>query len=75
MVIAQCENEADKVDKAYKIYKIKRESRWYRFLFLFIDQVCQFFCPNKEAAMGIIVVSLPCTAYHWGAFIAFCSLG
>ena len=30
-------------------------------------QVC---CPNKEAAMGIIVVSLPCTAYLWGAFIA-----
>ena len=24
--------------------------------------------------MGIIVVSLPCTAYHWGAFIALCSI-
>ena len=27
------------------------------------------FCPGKEAALGIIVVSLPCTAYLYGAFI------
>ena len=25
---------------------------------------------TKEAAMGIVVVSLPCTVYLWGAFIA-----
>ncbi|MBC7687595.1 MAG: hypothetical protein H7211_05390 [Aquabacterium sp.] len=25
--------------------------------------------PGKEAAMGIIVVSLPCTAYQCGSFI------
>ena len=30
------------------------------------------YCPGKEAAMGIIVVSLPCTAYLWAALIAFC---
>ena len=29
------------------------------------------FCPGKEAAMGIIVVSLTYTAYHWGSLIAF----
>jgi len=28
------------------------------------------YCPDKEAAMGIVVVSLPCTVYLWGAFIA-----
>ena len=27
--------------------------------------------PNKEAAMGIIVVSLPCTAYQCGSLTAF----
>ena len=31
------------------------------------------YCPGKEAAMGIIVVSLPCTAYLWAAFIRFCT--
>ena len=31
-----------------------------------------FFCPNEEAAMGIIVVSLPCTTYLCGSLIAFC---
>ncbi len=30
-----------------------------------------FCCPGSEA-LGIIVVSLPCTAYHWGSLIAFC---
>ena len=34
-----------------------------------------FFCPGEEAALGIIVVSLPCTAYLCGALTAFCSLG
>ena len=29
-----------------------------------------FYWPGKEAAMGIIVVSLPCTAYHWGTLVA-----
>ena len=28
------------------------------------------YCPGKEAALGIIVVSLPCTVYLWGALIA-----
>ena len=28
------------------------------------------YCPGKEAAMSIIVVSLPCTAYLCGALIA-----
>ena len=32
------------------------------------------FCPDKESAMGIIVVSLPCTAYLCGALIALCEL-
>ena len=27
------------------------------------------FCPGKEAAMVIIVVSLPCTAYLWATLI------
>jgi len=27
------------------------------------------FCPGKEAAMGIIVVSLPCTTYQCGTLI------
>ena len=31
------------------------------------------YCPGKEAAMGIIVVSLPCTTYLWAAFITFCT--
>ena len=31
----------------------------------------RFFCPNEEAAMGIIVVSLPCTTYLCGSLIAF----
>ena len=29
-----------------------------------------FLLPGKEAAMGFIVVSLPCTAYQCGSFIA-----
>ena len=29
-----------------------------------------FYCPGKEAAMGIVVVSLPCTANQCGSFIA-----
>ena len=33
-----------------------------------------FYCPGKDAAMGIIVVSLPCTAYQCGSLIAFCKL-
>ena len=28
------------------------------------------FCPNKEAALGSIVVSLTCTTYQWGTLIA-----
>ena len=28
-----------------------------------------FYCPGKEAAMGILVVSLTCTAYLCGALI------
>ena len=31
-----------------------------------------FYCPNKEAAMGIIVVSLPCTSYQRGSLIVLC---
>ena len=31
-----------------------------------------FFCPNKEAAVGSIVVSLPCTTYQCGTFIVLC---
>ena len=31
----------------------------------------QFYCPGKKAAVVIIVVSLPCTAYQCGSFIAF----
>ena len=31
----------------------------------------QFYCPGKEASMGIIVVSLPYSAYLCGALIAF----
>ncbi|MBC7688176.1 MAG: hypothetical protein H7211_08355 [Aquabacterium sp.] len=30
----------------------------------------RFHCPGKEAAMVIIVVSLPCTAYLCGTLIA-----
>jgi len=30
-----------------------------------------YYCPNKEAAMVSIVVSLTCAAYHWAALIAF----
>ena len=30
-----------------------------------------YYCPGKEAALGIIVVSLPCTAYLCGTLIAF----
>ena len=30
------------------------------------------YCPGKEAAMGIIVVSLTCTPYLWAALIALC---
>jgi hypothetical protein len=29
----------------------------------------RLFCPGKDTAMVIIVVSLTCTAYHWGTFI------
>ncbi len=29
----------------------------------------QDYCPGKEAAMGSIVVSLPCTTYLWGYLI------
>jgi hypothetical protein len=28
-----------------------------------------FFCPSKNTAMVIIVVSLTCTAYHYSSFI------
>ena len=28
------------------------------------------YCPCKETALSNIVVSLTCTAYHWGALIA-----
>ena len=35
-------------------------------------QVC-FYCPNKAAAMVIIVVSLTYTAYLCGALISFCT--
>ena len=31
----------------------------------------QKYCPVKEAALVIIVVSLPCTAYHCGSLIVF----
>ena len=31
----------------------------------------KFFCPGNEAALWIIVVSLPYTSYLCGAFIAF----
>ena len=41
---------------------------------VFITAQSLFYCPNKETAMGIIVVSLPCTAYQCGSFIAFCSI-
>ena len=34
-----------------------------------VKQQGKFFCPGEEAAMGIIVVSLPCTAYHCGSLI------
>ena len=30
-----------------------------------------FYCPGKEAAVVILVVSLPCTAYQCAALIAF----
>ena len=30
-----------------------------------------FYCPGKEEALVIIVVSLPCTSYLCGALIAF----
>ena len=30
-----------------------------------------FYCPNKEAALGSIVVSLSCTTYHCGSLILF----
>ena len=30
-------------------------------------------CPGKAAALGITVVSLPCTAYLYGAFITLCN--
>ena len=33
------------------------------------DSHCNFYCPNKEAAMVIVVVSLSCTAYPCGSFI------
>ena len=42
------------------------------FVFFYPSNTHSFYCPNKEAAMGIIVVSLTYTAYHWGALIAFC---
>ena len=29
------------------------------------------YCPGEEAALGIIVVSLTCTAYLYGALIVF----
>ena len=34
-----------------------------------------FYCLGEEAAMGIIVVSLPYTAYLWATLIAFCTMG
>ena len=32
----------------------------------------ELFCPNQEAAMGSILVSLPCTAYLWESLIVLC---
>ena len=32
------------------------------------------YCPGKQAALVIIVVSLPCTTYLCGAFIVLCTL-
>ena len=43
------------------------------FTSLFFGSCNQNYCPSKEAAMVIIVVSLPCTAHLWGALIAFCT--
>ena len=39
--------------------------------FLFGIYTIRFYCPNEEAAMGIIVVSLPCTTYLWATLITF----
>ena len=33
---------------------------------------CNFYCPCKEAALVITVVSLPCTSYLCGSFIVLC---
>ena len=44
----------------------------YFLYFFYPSNTHSFYCPNKEAAMGIIVVSLPYTAYLWRALIAFC---
>ena len=35
----------------------------------FINGRIYFYCPGKEAALVIIVVSLPCTAYQCGSLI------
>ena len=36
------------------------------------DQQLKNCCPGKEAALGIIVVSLTCTTYQCGSLIVLC---
>ena len=40
--------------------------------FIYLNYI-KHFCPGK-AALGIIVVSLPYTAYHWGSLIVLCEI-
>ena len=38
-------------------------------MFRRLNSQVNVYCPGKEAAMGIILVSLPCTAYLCGSLI------
>ena len=51
--------------------KCRRVFLQWRYIFLYI--FTGFNCPGEEAALVIIVVSLPYTAYHWGSLIVLWS--
>ena len=66
MIVVMCKRE--------QVYKSSRaQHRLYKICKRQIGEGLKrkgYYWPNKEVAMGIIVVSLPCTAYQWEALIA-----
>ena len=53
------------------IYAPVKMMWWMTINGFYLDLLLKIYCPSKEASMGSIVVSLPCTTYLCGSFITF----